>query len=70
MDEPLIVSRFFMDQISGHLSYTTEPLSEDTEVIGPIALYLYAAIATNDADFIVKVKDVSPNGTEFVLSGG
>lgn len=64
------MSRFFMDQILGHLSYTTEPLSGDTEVMGPIALYLHAAIATNDANFIVKVKYVSPNGTEFVLSGG
>ena len=67
---PLVLSKFFMDPIPEYLSYTTETFKEDTEVVGPIALYLYAAIATDDADFIVKVKDVSPDGNEFVLSRG
>ncbi|MFH1490172.1 MAG: CocE/NonD family hydrolase, partial [Pseudomonadota bacterium] len=67
---PLVMARFFMDPKPEHLSFSTEPLGEDTEVVGPIALYLYASIATEDADFIVKVKDVNPDGTEFVLSRG
>lgn len=59
-----------LDPMPEYLSYATEPLNQDTEVIGHMALYLYASIATADADFIVKVKDVSPDGTEFVLSRG
>ncbi len=53
-----------------YLIYTSEPLKQDTEIIGPIALYLYAAISSDDADFIVKLKDVSPDGSEFVLTRG
>ena len=53
-----------------YLSYTTEALTEDTEVIGQVALYLFASISSDDADFIVKLKDVSPDGSEFVLTRG
>lgn len=53
-----------------YLSYTTEPLDQDAEIAGPVALYLYASITSDDADFIVKLKDVSPDGSEFVLSRG
>jgi uncharacterized protein len=67
---PLIQSRLFLDPIPEHVSYASDPFDEDTEIVGPIAIYLYAAIATDDADFIVKVKDVSPDGNEFVLSRG
>jgi len=67
---PLIMNSFPMDPPPEYLTYTTEALNEDTEVIGPIVLYLYAAITADDADFIVKLKDVSPDGTEFVLTRG
>jgi hypothetical protein len=67
---PLVATRPPLDPMPDYLSYTTEPLNQDTEVIGPIALYLYAAVSSDDADFIVKLKDVSPDGTEFVLSRG
>jgi len=67
---PLTRSSFPLDPMPEYLLYTTEALNQDTEVIGPIALYLYASISSDDADFIVKLKDVSPDGTEFVLSRG
>jgi len=67
---PVTMGSTPLDPMPEYLSYSTEPLNQDTEVIGHIALYLYASIATDDADFIVKVKDVSPDGTEFVLSRG
>ncbi len=67
---PLMGSRQPLDPMPQYLSYTTEALNQDTEVIGPVALFLYAAISSDDADFIVKLKDVSPDGTEFVLSRG
>lgn len=53
-----------------YLAYTTEAFTKDTLVIGPIALYLYASISSDDASWIVKLKDVSPDGTEFVLTRG
>lgn len=59
-----------VEPMPDYLSYTTEALKEDTEIIGHIALYLFASISGDDADFIVKVKDVSPDGSEFVLSRG
>jgi putative CocE/NonD family hydrolase len=67
---PVTMGREPLDPMPDYLSYTTKPLNQDTEIIGYIALYLYASIATDDADFIVKVKDVSPDGSEFVLSRG
>lgn len=67
---PLTMLRSPIDPMPDYLSYTTEALNQDTEVIGPIALYLYASISGDDADFIVKVKDVSPDGAEFVLTRG
>lgn len=66
---PLIMSPP-MDPVPEYLSYTTEAFNEDTQIIGPMALYLYASITSDDADFIVKVKDTSPDGTESVLSRG
>jgi len=43
------------------LRYMTDPLSEDTLVIGPIALYLYASIDQEDTTWIVILKDVGPD---------
>ena len=43
------------------LRYMTEPLAEDTLVIGPIALHLYAAIDQEDTNWIVILKDVGPD---------
>ncbi len=59
-----------IDPMPDYLAYTTEPLKEDTEIIGHIVLTLFASISGDDADFIVKIKDVSPDGSEFVLSRG
>lgn len=43
------------------LRYMTEPLAEDTLVIGPIALYLYASIDQDDTNWIVILRDVGPD---------
>jgi uncharacterized protein len=42
------------------LRYMTDPLPEDTLVIGPLALNLYAAIDQDDTNWIVVLKDVGP----------
>lgn len=43
------------------LRFMTEPLDEDVLVIGPSALYLYAAIDQEDTNWIVTIKDVGPD---------
>jgi putative CocE/NonD family hydrolase len=44
------------------LVYTTEPLTEDTEVTGPVRVRLHAASSAPDTDFMAKLLDVWPDG--------
>jgi putative CocE/NonD family hydrolase len=44
------------------LVYTTEPLTEDVEVVGPISLTLYASSSAPDTDFTAKLVDVDDCG--------
>jgi putative CocE/NonD family hydrolase len=44
------------------LKYFTGPFSRDVEVIGPLALYLHAAIDQPDTNWHVTVYDVDPSG--------
>ena len=67
---PLMMGRMPLDPMPEFLSYTTEPFERDAVLVGPVALYLHASLSGEDGDFIVKLKDVSPDGTEFVLSRG
>jgi predicted acyl esterase len=43
------------------LRYMTDPLPEDTLVIGPISLYLYASIDQDDTNWVIILKDVGPD---------
>jgi putative CocE/NonD family hydrolase len=43
------------------LRYITDPLPQDTLVIGPISLTLYASIDQEDTNWIVVLKDVGPD---------
>lgn len=52
------------------LIYSTEPLAEDTEVTGPIALYLYASLDHTDGNWIVELRDAMPDGQRAVISKG
>ena len=40
------------------LVYSTQPLTEDVEVVGPISLTLYASSSAPDTDFTAKLVDV------------
>jgi len=52
------------------LRYTTDPFSEDTEVIGNLALHLDAAIDIDDTNWMVDVVDIDPQGNaRFITSG-
>ena len=52
------------------LVYSTEPLSEDVEVTGPVLVTLYAASSALDTDFTAKLVDVGPCGMVRNLSDG
>ena len=52
------------------LNYLTPPLPENTEVIGPVALYLFASIDTDDTNWIAALYDVDEHGMEELLGKG
>lgn len=52
------------------LSYTSEPLAEDVEVIGPVEVVLYAASSAKDTDFLVRLCDVHPDGRSIFVTEG
>jgi hypothetical protein len=52
------------------LVYTSEPLSEDLEVTGPLSVTLHAATSARDTDFVAKLCDVRPDGFSLILAEG
>jgi predicted acyl esterase len=52
------------------LVYRTEPMSRDTEVTGPMALYLQASSTARDTDWVIGVADESPDGSVRELTKG
>jgi uncharacterized protein len=52
------------------LTYTTEPLSADVEVTGPISMKLWAASDAPDTDFVARLVDVHPDGFAQILADG
>jgi len=51
-----------IEQRGDVLCYTTEPVAEDVEVTGPIALKLFVSSSAVDTDFTGKLLDVHPTG--------
>jgi uncharacterized protein len=54
----------------GFLKYFSAPMVENTEVIGPMALHLYASCRGTDMNLIVSLWDADPEGKEVCLSRG
>lgn len=52
------------------LTYTTEPLRESIELIGPVAVHLEASINETDANLIVNLVDINPDGTKKLITEG
>jgi predicted acyl esterase len=50
--------------------YLTSPLLAPLELVGPAALYLYAAIDAEDTNWIVAFADIAPDGAVVELSRG
>jgi hypothetical protein len=54
----------------GYVQYATPPLVENTEVIGPIVLKLYASTTDTDVHWIVSLLEIDPQGNERLLTKG
>jgi len=52
------------------LIYSTEPLTTDAEVTGPVSATLYVETTVVNTDFTVKLVDVHPDGKVFNVSDG
>ena len=52
------------------LVYTTPPLEEEVEVVGPITARLYAATSAGDTDWMVRLVDVHTDGYAAFLCEG
>ena len=51
------------------LSYESEPMIEDLDVVGPVLARLFASTTGSDGDWIVKLIDVYPEGPDEPLPG-
>jgi putative CocE/NonD family hydrolase len=52
------------------LIYTTEPLTRDLDVAGPLRLILFASSSAVDTDFVARLTDVFPDGRAIQLQAG
>jgi putative CocE/NonD family hydrolase len=52
------------------LIYTTPPLMEEVEVVGPITARLFAATSARDTNWMIRLTDVSPDGKAMFLGEG
>jgi putative CocE/NonD family hydrolase len=59
-----------LENRSDILVYTSPPLSESTEVTGPIHVVLYVATSANDTDFTAKLVDVDTHGAALLVADG
>lgn len=52
------------------LVYTTEPLENDLDIVGPLKLVLYASSNVADTDFAARLSDVLPDDTAIQIQNG
>ncbi len=52
------------------VKYTTEPLDQDLEITGPSALYFHASLSEGDANWMVEIFDLSPDGSKRLVTMG
>jgi len=51
------------------VSFATPPLSQDTEVTGPLALKLWVSSSSEDMDIFVTLRNIGPNGEDICEVG-
>jgi putative CocE/NonD family hydrolase len=59
-----------VEQRSDVLVYSSDPLTTDTEVTGPVTVDLWAASSAPDTDFTAKLAVVKPDGRVINLNNG
>jgi uncharacterized protein len=52
------------------LVYTTEPLVDDLDVVGPMQVVLHASSSASDTDFVARLSDVFPDGRAVQIQSG
>lgn len=52
------------------ICYTTEPLTQDVEVTGPVTATIWASSSALDTDFTASLIDVCPDGRALLLTDG
>jgi len=52
------------------LVYTSEPVTEELEVTGPVKVVLFASSDAVDTDFVAKLVDVYPDGSSYNMAEG
>lgn len=59
-----------VQQRSDVLTYTSDPLAADLDVVGSLRCELYASSSARDTDFFVRLSDVFPDGRAIHLQNG
>ncbi|MBT9175374.1 MAG: Cocaine esterase [candidate division WS2 bacterium] len=70
MDEHVILDQRVVERRDDVLVYTTPPLKEDLNVVGPISAKIFASSSAVDTDFVAKLVDVYPNDLAIYLTIG
>lgn len=52
------------------LTYTSEPLESDLDVVGQVRMVLFASSSCEDTDFVVRLSDVHPDGRSILVVDG
>lgn len=62
--EYMVADQRFLARRGDVLTFVSEPLPENTTLVGPVEAALEAALSTSDADFVVKLIDCFPDEGE------
>ncbi|MDA1279478.1 MAG: CocE/NonD family hydrolase, partial [Chloroflexi bacterium] len=52
------------------LTYTTDVLTDDLDVTGPVRAMLHASSSAIDTDWVVRITDVWPDGSSMLVCDG
>jgi hypothetical protein len=66
---PATAQSITYDMLGEGLTFSTPPLTTETEVAGPVALKLFIASSTADADIFAVLRIFDPEGREVVFQG-
>jgi uncharacterized protein len=69
-DQPGAYDQSDIEQRADVLVYSTPPLDDRLDVVGPMHATLYVSSSTPDTDFTVKLVDVHPDGRAFNIQEG